>query len=46
MKRAAALLLLAGLLVALSGCGCGGLEPALGAVRGWEAARRDAARGS
>ena len=29
MKRAAALLLLAGLLLALSGCGCGGLEPAL-----------------
>ena len=40
MKRAAALLLLAGLLLALSGCGCGGLEPALEAVRGWDAARR------
>ena len=40
MKRAAALLLLAALLLALSGCGCGGLEPALEAVRGWDAARR------
>lgn len=40
MKRAAALLLLARLLLALSGCGCGGLEPALEAVCGWDAARR------
>ena len=45
MKRAAALLLLAGLLLALSGCGCGGLEPALEAVRGWDAARRWARKG-
>ncbi len=43
MKRAAALLLLAALLLALSGCGCGGLEPALEAVRGWDAARAGAA---